>query len=82
MRQKHPAAHRSPSPDAPQRQPWVRTELVSAANAKDVRERGQDDRTTAQRSRHSSMGAAKAVATTRANKAAPFNTFPELLRTG
>jgi hypothetical protein len=67
-------------PDAPKR--WINTAAISAANAKDVRERGQDDRTTAQRSAHSSMGAAKAAATMRANKAAPFNTFPEWSRTG
>jgi hypothetical protein len=70
-------------PEAPQKPaPWVRVEAVSAANAKDVRERGQDDRTTAQRSAHSSMGAAKGAATTRLRKQQPSNWVGEFGLTG
>ena len=63
-------------------QPWVRPEAVAAANAKDVLTRGQDDRTTAQRSAHSSLGAAKGAATVRLRKSQTFNAFPERLMTG
>jgi Mn-dependent DtxR family transcriptional regulator len=74
---------RALGPEAPQRpEPWLDTTRISAANAKDVRERGQDDRTTAQRSAHSSMGAAKGAATVRLRKQKPFNAFPEWGLTG
>jgi hypothetical protein len=70
-------------PDAPQRPaPWVRSEMVSAANARDVRRRMEhrnDDRSAAERSRHGSMAAAKALAT--ANRQQPFiDTFTEIDR--
>ena len=51
-------------PSAPPRpEPWLKAEAVSAAAAKDVRERRHDDRTRAQLSRHGAMAAAKASAT-------------------
>jgi hypothetical protein len=66
-------------------QPWVRMELISAVNARDVRTRLQhpnDDRSAAERSRHGSKARAKALQTTQANQAAPFNAFPDWLLTG
>jgi hypothetical protein len=57
--------------DAPQRQPWLKLELISAAQAKDVRERSPtDDRTRAMRSQHATLAAAKAAATMRLINAA------------
>jgi hypothetical protein len=73
-------------PDTPKRPaPWVKVEAVSAANASDVRTRLQhpnDDRSAAERSRHGSKARAKALQTTQANQAAPFNAFPDWLLTG
>jgi DNA-binding transcriptional regulator GbsR (MarR family) len=66
-------------------QPWVRMEMVSAANARDVHRRMEhpnDDRTAAERSKQGSEARAKALQTTQANKAAPFNAFPDWLLTG
>ena len=55
--------------DATQRpEPWVRPELVSAANARDVRERGDDDRTRLQKSQHASNARLKVVATAKLRK--------------
>ena len=60
-----------PTPASPPR--WVNVAAISAAVAKDVRERAYvDDRTQAERSRPGQM--AKAAA--KANKSTPFNAFP------
>jgi hypothetical protein len=72
--------------DAPPKpEPWLKVDAISAANARDVRTRMQhpnDDRSAAERSRQSSTARAKALQTTQANKAAPFNAFPDWLLTG
>lgn len=66
--------------------PWIDSMKISAANARDVVSRGgeipTDDRTTAQRSRHSSMGAAKGAATVRLRKRQPSNWVGEFDLTG
>lgn len=72
-------------PDTPRR--WVNLELISAARAKDVLERGPDDRTSWEKSRHASEARQKAVVSARLRNGSPFNTydgFPEFsqLRTG
>ena len=61
-------------PEAQPQPRWVNVAAISAAAAKDVRERAYvDDRTQIERSRPGRM--AKAAA--RANKSLPFNRFPE-----
>ena len=56
-------------PAAPQRpEPWLSVAAISAAAAKDVVERGHDDRTRAQLSQHGTMAAAKAAVTHRLRK--------------
>jgi hypothetical protein len=45
-------------------------------------EHPSDDRTAAERSRQGSIARQKALQTTQANKAAPFNAFPDWLLTG
>jgi hypothetical protein len=60
----------------PQRRPWVRTELVSAAAAKDVLARhGQepDNRSTQFRSRIARLGAAKSIEAQRLSKREGFS---------
>jgi hypothetical protein len=63
-------------PDMPQRQPWVNLERIRASSAKDVHERGQDDRPSWERSRHGTMAAAKAAVT----KRQAFSTLAEFDR--
>jgi hypothetical protein len=68
--------------DAPtRREPWVKVEAVSAALSRDVRERSpNDDRTSWERSRHSSGAAAKAAVTVKLRKREAFHTFGDLDR--
>ena len=55
--------------DTPQRQPWVRPELVSAAAAKDVQLRSPtDDRSPSQRMAVARMAAQQSMAAQRFNK--------------
>jgi Mn-dependent DtxR family transcriptional regulator len=61
--------------DMPQRQPWVRTELVSAALSRDVlqrHDRPPDDRSAQFRSKVASMGAAKSIEAQRLSKRRRF----------
>jgi Winged helix-turn-helix DNA-binding len=73
-------------PEAPQRpEPWLRVEQISAAAARDVRTRLQhpnDDRSSWARAEQSSRARLKGLETIRANKAEPFNAFPEWFLTG
>ena len=58
---------------APQRQPWVRREQISAASAKDVVSRSSvDDRPSAFRSNVASMGAQQGLAAMRLRRTGPF----------
>jgi hypothetical protein len=63
--------------------PWVRFELISAANASDVAARHghePDDRTRAFRSKIASLGAQQTIATARLRKSSLLNTFNEFDR--
>jgi hypothetical protein len=72
-----PAGLAALGPDAPQRQPWVRVEMISAANARDVVERhcGLDDRSAAERRRHAGEARLRILETARRNGSAEFNAY-------
>jgi hypothetical protein len=68
---------------APQR--WIDPDRIRASTAKDVGARLQhpnDDRSSWVRARQSSRARQKGIEKAQANKAAPFNAFPEWLLTG
>ncbi len=56
----------------------MKISAISAAAARDVRERGQDDRSRFERSRHASEARQKAVTMAGLRKRQPFNAFGEL----
>lgn len=71
---------------APKVEPWLKTTSISAAAAKDVRERLEsqsvDDRSRFERSRQGGMARQRAMETARRNGSERFNNYPELDRTG
>ena len=61
--------------------PWVRIEAISAALARDVRERQTvTEMTTAERAQHAALGRQRALVSARLNRSAAFNAFGEFDR--
>jgi DNA-binding Lrp family transcriptional regulator len=58
---------------APKREPWVKVAAISAASARDVRERRNDDLPSWERSRRISEAIHRGRETAKANKTVPFN---------